>query len=58
MKKFEEWLKTGALAAEKLTERERMIANIAYNEAAMQANDQARAALEQILQGETPRIAA
>jgi hypothetical protein len=51
MKTFAEWIKAGPLADEKLTDRERTMLNVAYNEAAMQANDQNRAALERILQG-------
>lgn len=58
MKPFTEWMATGPLAGIALSEQERRIAQIAYNGGAMAANDVQRAAMERILQGETPRKAA
>lgn len=58
MKPFNEWMATGPLAGIALSEQEKRIAQIAYNEGVLAANDVQRAALERILQGEAPRKAA
>lgn len=58
MKTFAEWFQNGPLAGLHISERERQIAQVAYNEAAMQANDQLRASMERILQGEQPAVRA
>jgi len=51
VKRFEEWLAEGPLAREPLSERELLIAKVAYNEGASGALSEERAALERILQG-------
>lgn len=58
MKQFSEWMATGPLAGIALSEQERRIAQIAYNEGAVAANDVQRAALERILQGQQPQARA
>lgn len=52
MKPFAEWLGTGPLAEFTLTERERHIAHVAYNEGVALACDRSRAAMEAILNGQ------
>lgn len=39
MKRFEQWITEGPLANEPMTERERLIAHIAYNEGAVNAGE-------------------